>query len=48
MIHSFPLNLTTQPWVPPQELVTYLKRFEGAGIIKRVKEQYSLRGVHAE
>jgi ArsR family transcriptional regulator len=34
--------------VPQQELVTYLKRFERAGIIKRVKEQYSLRGVHAE
>ncbi|MDP2795906.1 MAG: ArsR family transcriptional regulator [Methanoregula sp.] len=34
--------------VPQEELVTLLKRFERAGIVKRVKEQYSLRGVHAE
>jgi len=34
--------------VPREELVTLLKRFERAGIVKRAKEQYSLRGVHAE
>ncbi|MHB8163464.1 MAG: ArsR family transcriptional regulator [Methanoregula sp.] len=34
--------------VPQNELVTHLRRFERVGIIKRVKEQYSLRGVHAE
>jgi len=34
--------------VPPEDLVTLLKKFERTGIIKRVKEHYSLRGVHAE
>ena len=34
--------------VPRGELVILLKRFEQAGIITRAKEQYSLRGVHAE
>ncbi|PKL70295.1 MAG: ArsR family transcriptional regulator [Methanomicrobiales archaeon HGW-Methanomicrobiales-1] len=34
--------------VPQNELVTHLRRFERVGIVKRVKEQYSLRGVHAE
>jgi ArsR family transcriptional regulator len=34
--------------VPQEELVRLLKRFERTGIIKRVKEHYSLRGVHAE
>ena len=31
-----------------EELVTLLKRFERVGIVRKVKEQYSLRGVHAE
>jgi DNA-binding MarR family transcriptional regulator len=34
--------------VPQEDLVILLKRFEQAGIITRAKEQYSLRGVHAE
>jgi ArsR family transcriptional regulator len=34
--------------VPEEELVTLIRRFERVGIIKRAKEQYSLRGVHAE
>jgi ArsR family transcriptional regulator len=34
--------------VPQEELVLILKKFERTGIIKRVKEYYSLRGVHAE
>ncbi len=34
--------------VPKEDLVTLIRRFERVGIIKRVKEQYSLRGVHAE
>lgn len=34
--------------VPQEELVSHLKKFERKGIIKRVKEHYSLRGVHAE
>ena len=34
--------------MPLEELVTLLKKFERTGIIKRVKEHYSLRGVHAE
>jgi ArsR family transcriptional regulator len=34
--------------VPQEGLAALLKRFERAGIVKRVKEQYSLRGVHAE
>ena len=34
--------------VPKEELVAHLKRFGRVGIIKREKEHYSLRGVHAE
>jgi ArsR family transcriptional regulator len=34
--------------MPQEELVALLKKFERAGIVKRVKEQYSIRGVHAE
>jgi ArsR family transcriptional regulator len=34
--------------VSQEELVTLLRKFERAGIVKRAQEQYSLRGVHAE
>ena len=34
--------------VPLEELVSHIRRFKRAGIIKRTKEHYSLRGVHAE
>jgi ArsR family transcriptional regulator len=40
------LNVVTR--VPQDELVPLLKRFERAGIVKRVKNQFTLRGVHAE
>jgi ArsR family transcriptional regulator len=34
--------------LPQDELVPLLRRFERAGIVKRAKNQYTLRGVHAE
>ena len=34
--------------VPRDDLTALLMRFERAGIVRKVKEQYSLRGVHAE
>ena len=34
--------------IPEEELVTFLKRFERAGIVKRAKNKFTLRGVHAE
>ena len=34
--------------VPRDDLTALLRRFERAGIVRKVKEQYSLRGVHAE
>jgi ArsR family transcriptional regulator len=33
---------------PQDELLLLLKRFERAGIVKRTKNQFTLRGVHAE
>ena len=34
--------------LPQDELVPLLKRFERAGIVKRAKNHFTLRGVHAE
>ena len=34
--------------LPQDELTPLLKRFERAGIVKRAKNQFTLRGVHAE
>ena len=34
--------------IPPDELAETLKRFERRGIVKREKDRYTLRGVHAE
>jgi ArsR family transcriptional regulator len=34
--------------LPQDELVPLLRRFERAGIVKRAKNQFTLRGVHAE
>lgn len=34
--------------LPQDELIPMLKRFERAGIVKRSKNQFTLRGVHAE
>jgi ArsR family transcriptional regulator len=34
--------------IPPDELADILKRFERRGIVKREKDRYTLRGVHAE
>jgi Predicted transcriptional regulators len=34
--------------IPPDDLADTLRRFERRGIVKREKERYTLRGVHAE
>ena len=41
-------ELTEVSHLPQDELLLVLRRFERAGIVKRTKNQFTLRGVHAE